>query len=100
LTARGFADVDGAATIAVTDDLLTDNNGVWTVSAAGAKRADDAADADLAVDVRELSAAYLGGTPWRSLVAAGRVDVCNPAAVSTAELLFAVPDAPYCCSGF
>jgi predicted acetyltransferase len=100
LTARGFADVDGSATIAVTDELLTDNNGVWTISAAGAKRADDATDADLAVDVRELSAAYLGGTPWRSLVAAGRVDVCNPAAVSTAELLFAVPDAPYCCSGF
>ena len=56
--------------------------------------------ADIAVDIRELSAAYLGGTRWSSLAAAGRVDVRNPAAVVVADALFAVPEAPYCCSGF
>ncbi len=100
LTARRYADVDGAATIGVSDPLLAQNRGVWSVSAAGGKRVGDDADPDLAVDIGELSAAYLGGTPWRSLVAAGRVDVRNRAAVAVADDLFAVPDAPYCCTGF
>ena len=65
-------------TIGVTDPLLPQNTGVWSVSAAGAKRLGDDADADLAVDIGQLSAAYLGGTPWRSLVDAGRVDVSQP----------------------
>ena len=69
-------------TIGVTDPLLPTNNGVWNVSAAGAKRLGDDVAADLAVDIGQLSAAYLGGTPWRSLVAAGRVAVRNPAAAA------------------
>ena len=73
---------------------------MWSVSASGAKRLDEEADPDLAVDIRELSAAYIGGTPWSSLVAAGRVDVRNRAAVAVADDLFAVPEAPYCCRGF
>jgi predicted acetyltransferase len=80
--------------------MLSANNGVWNVAAAGAKRIGDDAPADMAVDIRELSAAYLGGTRWSSLAAAGRVDVRNPAAVVLADALFAVPEAPYSCSGF
>ena len=100
LTARRFADFDGTVTIGVEDTLLPMNRGVWSVSASGAKRLGDEVEPDLSVDVRELSAAYLGGTPWRALAAAGRVDVRNPAAVAVADTLFAVPEAPYCCSGF
>jgi predicted acetyltransferase len=103
LTARRFADVEGAVTVAVTDAMLPRNNGVWSVSAAGAKRIDDidaGEGADLAADIGQLSAAYLGGTPWRALVAAGRIDVRDPAAVALADALFAVPELPYCCSGF
>ena len=100
LTARQFADVDGALAIRVDDPLLTDNTGVWSVSASGAKRLGDEAEADLVVDVGQLSAAYLGGTPWSALAAVGRLDVHNPAAVTLADALFAVPEAPYCCSHF
>ena len=51
-----------SVTIGVTDTLLPGNIGVWEISAAGAKRLADEAEADLAVDIGELSAAYLGGT--------------------------------------
>ena len=100
LMARRYADVDGAVTIGVADNLLPMNCGAWSVSASGAKRVGDDVDRDLVVDVRELSAAYLGGTSWRSLAAVGRVVVRNPAATALADALFAVPEAPYCCSGF
>jgi predicted acetyltransferase len=100
LTARRFADVDGSVTIAVADPMLVQNNGAWDVSAAGAKRLGDGVDADLAVGIGQLSAAFLGGTAFRSLVGAGRVDVRNQAAVALADNLFAVPDAPYCCTHF
>jgi predicted acetyltransferase len=102
LTARRYADVDGAVTVAVTDAMLPRNNGVWSVSAAGAKRIDDLdeASADLAVDIGQLSAAFLGGTPWRALADAGRVEVSDAAALALADALFAVPELPYCCSGF
>jgi predicted acetyltransferase len=100
LTARQFADVAGSVSIDVTDALLPANNGVWGVSASGAKRLGDDADAEIAVDIRELSAAYFGGTRWSSLAAAGRVDVRDPAAVVAADALFAVLEAPFACSGF
>jgi predicted acetyltransferase len=100
LTARRYADVDGSLTIAVTDPLLPRNTGVWSVSSAGAKRLGDEAETDLVADIGQLSAAYLGGTAWRSLVDAGRVDVANHSAVPVADALFAVPEAPFSCSGF
>jgi predicted acetyltransferase len=100
LAARRYADVDGSVTIGVEDTLLPANLGVWNVSASGAKRLSDESDPDLVVDVGQLSAAYLGGTPWNSLAAVGRVDVRNAAALALADALFAVPEAPYCCSGF
>jgi predicted acetyltransferase len=100
LGARAYADVGESATIAVNDALLPANDGVWTVSAAGAKRAADGTDPDLTVDVRELAAAYLGGTPWRALAAAGRVDVRTPSAIAAADALFAVGEAPFCGTGF
>ena len=70
------------------------------MSAAGAKRLGDEAQPDLLVDIAQLSAAYLGGTSWSSLAAAGRVEVRNHSMVPVADALFAVPEAPYSCSGF
>ena len=73
LTARQFADVEGSVT-----------HRRHRLAAAGEHRAcgacrhpgpSDSATtsvADIAVDIRELSAAYLGGTRWSSLAAAGR----------------------------
>jgi predicted acetyltransferase len=101
LTARSFADHPATFSLAVRDELLPVNDGVWEISAAGAKRtSSDAADADLALDVGTLSALYLGGPRWRALADAGRIDVRDAGAVRTADALFTVPRAPYCCSGF
>lgn len=101
LAARTYEDVDGSVTIAVTDGLLPANDGVYEVSAAGAKRATlDAADADLAVGIADLSAAYLGGTWWSHLADAGRVGVRSAAGLDAADRLFVTRRAPFCNSGF
>ncbi len=92
LAARSYADHQAAFTVAVADDLLPANHGVWEISAAGAKRTSaDAADADLSVDVGALSAVYLGGPKWTLLADATRVEVRDAAALRTADALFAVP---------
>jgi predicted acetyltransferase len=54
------------------------------------------AEADLTVPVAALGAAYLGGTTWGQLAAAGWVDELRPGAVATASALFATPRAPWC----
>jgi len=54
------------------------------------------APADLVVDVAVLGAAWLGGTTWAELAAAGRVDVRRTAAVTDADRLFATTPAPWC----
>lgn len=101
LTARSYADHPAAFTVAVTDDLLPANNGVWEISAVGAKRTSvDPADADLALGIGTISALYLGGPRWRALADASRIDVRNAGALAIADALFTVPCAPYCCSGF
>lgn len=89
----------GAVTIAVTDEQLPANTGRYRVSAAGAQRTDAAPD--LSLDVAALAALYLGGTPWWSLVAAGRVveHTGSPnhpeGAVARADRLFATERAPF-----
>ena len=101
LSARTYAEHPATFTVAVSDDILPANNGVWEISSAGAKRTSvDAADADIATDVGGMSAAYMGGPTWTLLADAARLEVRNPAALTTADALFAVPRAPYCCSGF
>ena len=73
LRARSYAEYPAAFTVAVTDELLPANTGVWEISSAGAKRTSiDAADADLATDIGGISAAYLGGPKWTFLADASR----------------------------
>jgi predicted acetyltransferase len=101
LAARSYAEYPAAFTVAVTDDIIEANNGVWEISSAGAKRTSvDAADADIATDIGGISAAYLGGPKWTFLADAARIDVRVPAALTAADALFAVPRAPFCCTGF
>lgn len=104
LAARTYgngAGVSGTITIAVTDELLPHNTGVWEVGDHGAKRVDvDASGADLALDVRELAVVYLGGFRFTALASARRIEVRNPAALAVGDALFLTADAPYCCSGF
>lgn len=100
LVARSYVDAEAAVTIDVRDGLFALNTGVWEISSAGAKRIDTSVEADLSVDVGVLAAAYLGGTKWSALAAAGRVDVRTRPALALADALFAVPSAPFCGSGF
>lgn len=92
---RYQADVD--VVLEVTDTLLPDNAGRWRVSApafaeASVTRTDAAAD--LALDVRELGAAYLGGTSLVELAGAGLVTERAPGALQRASVAFGWPSLP------
>ncbi|MBD7920284.1 GNAT family N-acetyltransferase [Cellulomonas sp. Sa3CUA2] len=97
LAARRYA---GPADVVleVTDTLLPENAGRWrlVVDADGAaelSRAD--ADADVALDVRELGALYLGGRSAAAMGGAGLV-LGDRAALDRLTTTFASPLAPVC----
>ncbi|MDR2564987.1 MAG: GNAT family N-acetyltransferase [Bifidobacteriaceae bacterium] len=87
--------------LAVRDRLLGHNEGVWRLrggldGAEVAKVAEltDDADADLALDVRELGSLYLGGVTATSLAGAGLVAEATAGAVGLAARAFAAERAP------
>jgi predicted acetyltransferase len=106
LAARAYNDVPGHVTIAVTDPLIEANNGTWRVGADGVARIQEAtgttADAatDLTADIATLSAAYLGGPTWSTLVATGGAQAIDDEAVSRADALFSSRPGPFCGSFF
>lgn len=86
-------------TLEVTDARLPDNAGRWRlVGSPDGATVTDAGDApaDLALDVRELGSAYLGGVSLEALAAAGLVRELTPGAVRRAALGFSWPVAPVC----
>ncbi len=95
LAARRYAaPVD--VVLEVRDTMLPANAGRWHLSGgpAGAQvHATDAA-ADLALDVRELGAAYLGGISLAGLAAAGLVTERTPGALPATAVAFGWPVAP------
>ncbi|HEX4091208.1 MAG TPA: GNAT family N-acetyltransferase [Trebonia sp.] len=84
----------------VADALLPANAGRWRLRSSGVGgtadcvRTDDAAD--LALDVRELGAAYLGGTRLAALAAAGLVSESRPGAVGRLSTAMGWDPAPWC----
>ncbi|WP_432844238.1 sterol carrier protein domain-containing protein [Dactylosporangium sp. CA-092794] len=97
LTARRYAaPVD--VVFEVTDALLPANAGRWRlrVGAGGAlvtcTRADG--EPDFVLDIADLAAAYLGGTPLGTLHQAGRIREHRPTAVAAASTAFGWPVAP------
>jgi predicted acetyltransferase len=82
----------------VTDALCPWNAGRWRLTAgadgAACRRSDD--PADLALDVSDLGAAYLGGTTLAELALAGRVAERRPGALTAASAAFAHFPAPWC----
>ncbi|WP_406419417.1 GNAT family N-acetyltransferase [Streptomyces sp. NBC_00873] len=87
----------------VTDAFCPWNEGRWRLTAdakggASCKRTDD--PADLALSVRELGAAYLGGTSVVSLARAGRVRELRAGAVDEASLAFSSAVEPWLPRGF
>jgi predicted acetyltransferase len=100
----------------VTDGLLAGNAGRWRLRAGGADGADGAgtlggaggaggagvscerteAPADVALDVRELGAAYLGGTRLGTLAAAGLVHELRAGTLNRLSAALTWDPAPWC----
>ena len=84
----------------VSDELLAGNAGRWRLRAAGPgadvelRRTDR--PADLALDVRELGAAYLGGTRLGTLAAAGLVHELRPGTLNRLSAAMTWDPAPWC----
>lgn len=95
LSARGYGG-DGAVTIAVNDPALPANSARFAIAADGVTVTDRRPD--VTVDVEGLGAVLLGGTTWRDLAVAGLARADDPEALTAADRLFAVPEAPH--SGF
>ncbi|WJK43936.1 GNAT family N-acetyltransferase [Solwaraspora sp. WMMA2056] len=95
LAARRYAaGVD--VVVDVTDGLLPDNAGRWRLTGdrEWARCVPSTEPADLACDVRDLGAAYLGGVSLRALAAAGRVRELRHGAVTEAATAFGWDRAP------
>ncbi|MDN3022899.1 GNAT family N-acetyltransferase [Streptomyces sp. S.PB5] len=86
----------------VTDEFCPWNAGRWRLTGdakgASCERTNDAAD--LALSVRELGAAYLGGVSLAALGAAGRVREVRRGALAEAALGFSSTVAPWLPHGF
>jgi len=92
LSARRY-EGDGTVTIAVKDQLLPNNSATFGINGVGAEPAERRAE--LNVDIEGLAAVLLGGATWHSLAAGGLVRTDDQTALSVADRLFAVPNAPY-----
>ncbi len=97
LSGRRYA-TDVEVVLEVSDGLCPWNERRWLLkgSADGAGCTATSAPADLALDVRELAAAYLGGSSLTALAAAGLVTELRPGALQEASAAFTWPVAPYC----
>jgi predicted acetyltransferase len=85
LAARAYAD-EGPVVFEVEDAFLPENAGRWLLSGGKAERSDD--EADLALDVGELGAAYLGGFTFGELVRAGVVRELKEGGAARADAAF------------
>ena len=93
LSARTYAN-DEPVVFEVRDEFCPWNEGRWKLEGGEASRTDDAAD--IALDVAELGAVYLGGFTFRDLHRAGRVDELREGAVYGADRTFRGEAAPWC----
>ena len=101
LAARRYA-VSGTLVLEVTDAQRPRNQGRFRLEGGpdGAACEPTTADPDLALDVTDLGAAYLGGASLASLARAERVTELTPGALSRADRMFAASPAPVCTTHF
>jgi predicted acetyltransferase len=97
LAARRYA-TDGRLVIEVADEFCEWNDGIWELSVeAGVPVVmRTTAAADLACDITDIGAAYLGGFGFRQLADAGRIRELQPGAIANADALFRTERAPWC----
>jgi predicted acetyltransferase len=90
--------VEGTLTLQVADSFCPENTGTYRLEGgpggARCRRVDG--DADLALDITDLGAAYLGGTRVGTLATSGRVEELRPGALRLADAMFASDIAPWC----
>ena len=93
----------GSLVLGIGDADCPWNVGRWRLDTdGGAARSIERTDdpADLALDVADLAATYLGAFRFADLLAVGRVEELRPGAVATADRLFATDRAPWCSTMF
>jgi predicted acetyltransferase len=89
---------DGRIVIEVADEFCPWNDGRWSLTVeAGVPYVEPSVDsADIACDVTDLAAAYLGAFSFAQLMAAGRTSELAPGGVGRADALFRTDRAPWC----
>jgi predicted acetyltransferase len=89
LQARSYS-VPVDLVIEVSDGLLRRNEGRWrlTADASGSTCDPTSSPPGVRVDIRDLSATYLGGTSLGQLWCAGRIEECRPGSVDLANAAF------------
>ena len=93
----------GSVAFDVTDDFCPENAGRWQLTVPGDDGVGEVTQvassggvsADLAVDIRDLAAVYLGTFRFGELAAVGRITECRPGALADADALFATSVAPW-----
>ncbi len=95
LRGRSYAAADRIG-FEIRDDIFDDNAGIWTLDTTGSAEVSHDGTADLSMDVRDLGAAYLGGTTMTSLVEAGRATENTTGAATRFDAMFRSAQAPWC----
>ena len=97
LAARRYTG-DGAVVIEVTDPFCPWNEGRYAIATTreGASCERTKEGAQIACTATDLGAVYLGGTGFRRLHRAGRVQELTPGALALADALFTTDPAPWC----
>lgn len=97
LAGRGYR-ADGAVVFEVSDEFCPWNAGRWSLRVTdGAAVAEPTAEApDLACDITDLGAAYLGAFTFAQLSAAARIRELAPGGIRRADDLFRADRAPWC----
>ena len=98
LATRTYHPARDGVVIEVVDPVIEANNGTWRLTPDGAEPV--GSEPDISADIAAISAAYLGGTSWRDLVAVGSVEAQCADAVAIADSLFATSRRPFCGSFF
>ncbi len=92
-------EASGAFSIEVTDNQLKSNSGCWQVTfEPGVVRVVKTDKAQIKLDIKTLSQAYIGEPSFAALLAQGKIHVYSDAEASAACRLFAAM--PVCCLAF